>query len=72
MGGAEINKIPSPLPLPWKLCSKSLPTVMSKSPNKHNRLYMEAKIHIEDGLLRLLMMGFYWSVDILRFAEDLI
>jgi elongation factor 2 len=49
MGGAEITVSPPVVSFRETVLEKSCRTVMSKSPNKHNRLYMEAR-PLEDGL----------------------
>uniref|UniRef100_A0A803NVR3 Tr-type G domain-containing protein n=1 Tax=Cannabis sativa TaxID=3483 RepID=A0A803NVR3_CANSA len=49
MGGAEIVKSDPVVSFRETVLEKSSHTVMSKSPNKHNRLYMEAR-PLEDGL----------------------
>ncbi|KAL8159715.1 LOW QUALITY PROTEIN: hypothetical protein V2J09_001252 [Rumex salicifolius] len=49
MGGAEIIKSDPVVSLRETVLERSSRTVMSKSPNKHNRLYMEAR-PLEDGL----------------------
>ncbi|KAF9586923.1 hypothetical protein IFM89_039795 [Coptis chinensis] len=49
MGGAEIIKSDPVVSFRETVLEKSVRTVMSKSPNKHNRLYMEAR-PLEDGL----------------------
>ncbi|KAI3922306.1 hypothetical protein MKX01_005995, partial [Papaver californicum] len=49
MGGAEIVKSDPVVSFCETVLEKSSRTVMSKSPNKHNRLYMEAR-PLEDGL----------------------
>jgi elongation factor 2 len=43
MGGAEIIVSPPVVSFRETVLEKSCRTVMSKSPNKHNRLYMEAR-----------------------------
>ncbi|XP_052145328.1 elongation factor 2-like [Oryza glaberrima] len=43
MGGAEITVSPPVVSFRETVLEKSCRTVMSKSPNKHNRLYMEAR-----------------------------
>ncbi|KAG6687302.1 hypothetical protein I3842_11G064200 [Carya illinoinensis] len=49
MGGAEIIKSDPVVSFRETVLEKSCRTVMSKSPNKHNRLYMEAR-PLEEGL----------------------
>lgn len=49
MGGAEITVSPPVISFGETVLEKSCRTVMSKSPNKHNRLYMEAR-PMEEGL----------------------
>ncbi|KAK9937519.1 hypothetical protein M0R45_014301 [Rubus argutus] len=49
MGGAEIVKSDPVVSFRETVLEKSSRTVMSKSPNKHNRLYMEAR-PLEEGL----------------------
>ena len=49
MGGAEITVSPPVVSFRETVLEKSCRTVMSKSPNKHNRLYMEAR-PMEEGL----------------------
>ena len=49
MGGAEIVKSDPVVSFRETVLEKSCRTVMSKSPNKHNRLYMEAR-PLEEGL----------------------
>ncbi|KAG2600568.1 hypothetical protein PVAP13_5KG527914 [Panicum virgatum] len=49
MGGAEIIVSPPVVSFRETVLEKSCRTVMSKSPNKHNRLYMEAR-PLEEGL----------------------
>ncbi|XP_044491374.1 elongation factor 2 [Mangifera indica] len=49
MGGAEIIKSDPVVSFRETVLEKSCRTVMSKSPNKHNRLYMEAR-PMEEGL----------------------
>ncbi|KAM0865546.1 hypothetical protein ACQ4PT_043191 [Festuca glaucescens] len=49
MGGAEITVSPPVVSFRETVLEKSCRTVMSKSPNKHNRLYMEAR-PLEEGL----------------------
>ncbi|KAK9937516.1 hypothetical protein M0R45_014298 [Rubus argutus] len=49
MGGAEIIKSDPVVSFRETVLEKSSRTVMSKSPNKHNRLYMEAR-PLEEGL----------------------
>ena len=49
MGGAEITKSDPVVSFRETVLEKSSRTVMSKSPNKHNRLYMEAR-PLEEGL----------------------
>ncbi|KAF9586971.1 hypothetical protein IFM89_039843 [Coptis chinensis] len=49
MGGAEIIKSDPVVSFRETVLEKSVRTVMSKSPNKHNRLYMEAR-PLEHGL----------------------
>ncbi|KAJ1430755.1 Tr-type G domain, conserved site [Sesbania bispinosa] len=49
MNGAEISKSDPIVSFRETVFEKSSHTVMSKSPNKHNRLYMEAR-PMEDGL----------------------
>ncbi|XP_061368449.1 elongation factor 2 [Gastrolobium bilobum] len=49
MGGAEIIKSDPVVSFRETVLERSCRTVMSKSPNKHNRLYMEAR-PTEDGL----------------------
>ncbi|XP_019099549.1 PREDICTED: LOW QUALITY PROTEIN: elongation factor 2 [Camelina sativa] len=49
MGGAEIIKSDPVVSFRETVCDRSSRTVMSKSPNKHNRLYMEAR-PMEEGL----------------------
>lgn len=49
MGGAEIIKSDPVVSFRETVCDRSTRTVMSKSPNKHNRLYMEAR-PMEEGL----------------------
>jgi elongation factor 2 len=49
MGGAEIIVSPPVVSFRETVLEKSCRTVMSKSPNKHNRLYMEAR-PTEEGL----------------------
>ncbi|KAK8500724.1 hypothetical protein V6N12_031384 [Hibiscus sabdariffa] len=49
MGGAEIIKSDPVVPFRETVLERSCRTVMSKSPNKHNRLYMEAR-PLEEGL----------------------
>ncbi|KAB2601929.1 elongation factor 2 [Pyrus ussuriensis x Pyrus communis] len=49
MGGAEIIKSDPVVSFRETVLDKSCRTVMSKSPNKHNRLYMEAR-PLEEGL----------------------
>jgi elongation factor 2 len=49
MSGAEIIVSPPLVSFRETVLEKSCHTVMSKSPNKHNRLYMEAR-PLEDGL----------------------
>ncbi|GFZ05768.1 ribosomal protein S5/Elongation factor G/III/V family protein [Actinidia rufa] len=49
MGGAEIIKSDPVVSFRETVLEKSSRTVMSKSPNKHNRLYMEAR-PMEEGL----------------------
>ncbi|KAF5730822.1 hypothetical protein HS088_TW19G00422 [Tripterygium wilfordii] len=49
MGGAEIIKSDPVVSFRETVLEKSIRTVMSKSPNKHNRLYMEAR-PLEEGL----------------------
>lgn len=49
MGGAEIIVSPPLVSFRETVLEKSCRTVMSKSPNKHNRLYMEAR-PLEEGL----------------------
>jgi len=48
MGGAEIIVSPPVVSFRETVLEKSCRTVMSKSPNKHNRLYMEAR-PLEEG-----------------------
>ncbi|KAK8540536.1 hypothetical protein V6N13_056674 [Hibiscus sabdariffa] len=49
MGGAEIIKSDPVVSFRETVLERSCRTVMSKSPNKHNRLYMEAR-PLEEGL----------------------
>uniref|UniRef100_A0A0E0JIH9 Translation elongation factor EFG/EF2 domain-containing protein n=1 Tax=Oryza punctata TaxID=4537 RepID=A0A0E0JIH9_ORYPU len=49
MGGAEITVSPPVVSFRETVLEKSCWTVMSKSPNKHNHLYMEAR-QMEEGL----------------------
>ncbi|KAG8479547.1 hypothetical protein CXB51_029160 [Gossypium anomalum] len=49
MGGAEIVKSDPVVSFRETVLERSCRTVMSKSPNKHNRLYMEAR-PLEEGL----------------------
>ncbi|KAL6011069.1 hypothetical protein ACLOJK_001513 [Asimina triloba] len=56
MGGAEINVSDPVVSFRETVLEKSCRTVMSKSPNKHNRLYMEAR-PMEDGLAEAIDEG---------------
>ncbi|KAI5332711.1 hypothetical protein L3X38_022840 [Prunus dulcis] len=49
MGGAQIIKSDPVVSFRETVLEKSSRTLMSKSPNKHNRLYMEAR-PLEEGL----------------------
>ncbi|KAJ3683581.1 hypothetical protein LUZ60_013808 [Juncus effusus] len=49
MGGVELISTPPVVSFRETVLEKSCRTVMSKSPNKHNRLYLEAR-PLEDGL----------------------
>ncbi|CAG7899052.1 unnamed protein product [Brassica rapa] len=56
MGGAEIVKSDPVVSFRETVLERSVRTVMSKSPNKHNRLYMEAR-PLEDGLAEAIDEG---------------
>ncbi|EFH59055.1 hypothetical protein ARALYDRAFT_318060 [Arabidopsis lyrata subsp. lyrata] len=56
MGGAEIIVSDPVVSLRETVFERSCRTVMSKSPNKHNRLYMEAR-PMEDGLAEAINEG---------------
>jgi elongation factor 2 len=56
MGGAEIIVSPPVVSFRETVLEKSCRTVMSKSPNKHNRLYMEAR-PLEEGLAEAIDEG---------------
>ncbi|KAF9620660.1 hypothetical protein IFM89_013960 [Coptis chinensis] len=56
MGGAEIIKSDPVVSFRETVLGKSGRSVMSKSPNKHNRLYMEARL-LEDGLAEAIEDG---------------
>uniref|UniRef100_A0A2P2MJK8 Uncharacterized protein MANES_14G016900 n=2 Tax=Rhizophora mucronata TaxID=61149 RepID=A0A2P2MJK8_RHIMU len=56
MGGAEIIKSDPVVSFRETVLERSCRTVMSKSPNKHNRLYMEAR-PMEDGLAEAIDEG---------------
>ena len=56
MNGAEISKSDPIVSFRETVFEKSCRTVMSKSPNKHNRLYMEAR-PMEDGLAEAIDEG---------------
>ncbi|KAK4787490.1 hypothetical protein SAY86_011323 [Trapa natans] len=56
MGGAEIVKSDPVVSFRETVLEKSCRTVMSKSPNKHNRLYMEAR-PLEEGLAEAIDEG---------------
>ncbi|KAG0500459.1 hypothetical protein HPP92_000531 [Vanilla planifolia] len=56
MGGAEINQSKPVVSFRETVLEKSCRTVMSKSPNKHNRLYMEAR-PLEGGLAKAIDDG---------------
>jgi elongation factor 2 len=49
MGGAAINVSDPVVSYRETVTSRSSHTVMAKSPNKHNRIYMEAR-PLEEGL----------------------
>ncbi|KAK8969814.1 hypothetical protein KSP40_PGU021286 [Platanthera guangdongensis] len=68
MGGAEISVSDPVVSFRETVLEKSCRTVMSKFPNKHNRLYMEAR-PLEDGLARPLTMVVSARVTIPRFAR---
>ncbi|VAH97594.1 unnamed protein product [Triticum turgidum subsp. durum] len=61
MGGAEIIVSPPVVSFRETVLEKSCRTVMSKSPNKHNRLYMEAR-PLEEGLAE----EFGWDKDLAK------
>ncbi|KAH0872904.1 LOW QUALITY PROTEIN: hypothetical protein HID58_070266, partial [Brassica napus] len=56
MGGVEIVKSDSVVSFCETVLERSICKVMSKSPNKHNRLYMEAR-PLEDGLAEAIDEG---------------
>ncbi|KAG2310022.1 hypothetical protein Bca52824_021579 [Brassica carinata] len=56
MGGAEIVKSDPVVSFRETVLDRSVRTVMSKSPNKHNRLYMEAR-PLEEGLAEAIDEG---------------
>ncbi|GJN18241.1 hypothetical protein PR202_gb05381 [Eleusine coracana subsp. coracana] len=56
MGGAPIHVSPPVVSFRETVSGKSCRTVMSKSPNSHNRLYMEAR-PMEDGLAEAIDEG---------------
>ncbi|CAA2981847.1 Elongation factor 2 [Olea europaea subsp. europaea] len=70
MGGAEIIKSDPVVSFRETVLERSPRTVISKSPNKHNRLYMEAIDLWKTDLLRSLMMGVLVHEMILRFARE--
>ncbi|XP_020417806.1 elongation factor 2 [Prunus persica] len=62
MGGAEIIKSDPVVSFRETVLEKSSRTVMSKSPNKHNRLYMEAR-PLEEGLPEAIDDG-RWNMQV--------
>ncbi|KAL0310864.1 UNVERIFIED_CONTAM: Elongation factor 2 [Sesamum angustifolium] len=68
MGGAEIIKSDPVVSFRETVLERSSRTVMSKSPNKHNRLYMK-RDHWKRVLLSPLMKDVLVQGMILRFAR---